>query len=500
MYKKLIKYNKLTNTYIITTIYRVLFSIIVFTININLYPSTKQDVSFDKRIIAIEKSIDDIESIESINGIQTTKNIEEEIMQKKDRLVGTLFYPRIIKVLSKLEYKRKNNSKARYYINLALNDSLFNKLDLVYKLEIYTLFLEVHKRNRLYSEIINHQIPAIIKSRLEDDAILILAEANFKSDNILNARNYLLKITFNNLNNDNQLLYHYLYYKLNTKVINSSKIGYKDPNISSLLVDKEELYIGTWHGGLIKYNFYNDDYKFYGNDYLKNIEIRSLYMDNLLIYIGTTGGVYVLNKRNDSISFIDELSSYKIYSITGNENIVVFGTLEDGILIYDKKLKQFRQIEIGSSITKCKAMENKEIFIGTSNGSIFKIDLLNNITKLSSNFNSPITGIDMYKDKIIVSTYSKGLFIGANFDNFISLNTKNNNFFSDYILSIVNDQDLLYCATLDNGIAILSLKDYSISTLDIYENYSNYDVNSIEISERYIFIGTLGEGVIIKNK
>ncbi len=418
--------------------------------------------------------------------------------------VNTVYYPLINSLYSEYEFYINNNYyKSLYYIQLAINDNNFDILENRFQQRIYSHLLKTLLKLNMYEDIVNYTSRTPLSIIYNDIGYLTISESYFRLNNLIASRINLMKVNRERLNNDDRLKYDLIFNKTSIKRIDTSNIGYHDPNVSSLALDRDVLYIGLWHGGLISYNYNTDRYRFFGHNELGALEVRAIYVDNRYIYVGTTGGCYLLDKRDDSIKSIDELKNFRIYSINGDSSNIYLGTLDDGLIVYNKNTREFYSpIRTGSSVSSISVL-NDRVFIGTVSGSIFllnKTQLTLSSVNLPFQINKPVTGIGFRDNKLWISTHGQGIIAFSTTENTFSVYDKtiHHNFSNDHILSLVIHGDLLYCSSLENGVVVFNTNNNEYRSLDIYGELIYYDSDSVVVTDTHIFIGTLGEGVIVK--
>jgi len=405
--------------------------------------------------------------------------------------------------LALIEYEQNNFYQSLYYIESAYNNPNFDLLIDYYKSEIrYLLGLSYYKSG-MYDDIIEvfSDAPDFFADSVEKKSHihLLLSDVLVRRKNEKNkALFYYSQIDKSTLNKENMDLYIYLEDTVLWDKIDISQIGYKDPNVSAILVDKDNIFIGSWNGGLIQYNYILEKYSYYAGESLSSSNIRYLYNDGRYIYIGTDDGLNYYDKRDGRFRFFEETKGTSISSIVADGDNLYIGTLGQGLIIYNKKDKKF----YGNSKELLNNVAYLYIFDDTLAISTYSGDLYfynnENFSRIDSiKINSPITSINKIGDNLWYSSYGEGIVKYSLKDKkYVYFSTKNGRIKDDYILCSGYYTGKIYFGTLGNGIYIYDIELEKWDLFEISNYYYGVSIKNIVFSDNVMFIGTLGEGVL----
>lgn len=158
-------------------------------------------------------------------------------------------------------------------------------------------------------------------------------------------------------------------------------------NIHSLQVDRDNnLWIGTFWGGLTRYNLKTGQYTLFnkGNSGLPDNSVFSIYVDrDNTVWIGTSSGLRYYDKQNNRIAAIqnEQLSINFIYYITGDKDGNLWiGLRYRGLVCYNKKQGIVTAWNAGKGdhtlsdnfITSILQDNSGRIWVGTNNGGLYE--------------------------------------------------------------------------------------------------------------------------------
>lgn len=151
-------------------------------------------------------------------------------------------------------------------------------------------------------------------------------------------------------------------------------------NIHALCFDGDELWIGTYTGGINIYNTRTGRFRVYRSNLyggLENMSAYSIFKDrNSTMWIGTMGGINVYNRENDSYTEVRETGVTVVDICQDNDGFIWFATLGRGLQRYNPERDQWKEYlprrtgaynpeEIINSLF---TDENKILWAGTSRG------------------------------------------------------------------------------------------------------------------------------------
>lgn len=289
--------------------------------------------------------------------------------------------------------------------------------------------------------------------------------------------------------------------------------------------NKGNLWVGT-DEGLSKINLSTYSIKNYR--YNKNNKpyyaILTIYVDNNgKVYMGNNDGVYIYNEKEDCFDKIlgveDNLSDKNIYSINKDSQGNLWIGTNKGINVLDAKTNKVSQYTIGDISTKQWGKissivfdENNNLWVGTSENGLKKIDLKhnkvksftmeeNNPNKLQSNVVRSILE-DSYNNIWVATEKGLSKYVGEEkFITYMNKDYDNSTLANNIVFTLIEDDSGLIWAGTYTGVSVFD----SRNKIQIYKN-DPVDKNSLsnnivmgvyEDDEGLLWIGTRDKGLNI---
>ena len=173
------------------------------------------------------------------------------------------------------------------------------------------------------------------------------------------------------------------------------------------------LWIGTYQGGIFKYNETTKSLKKYTTaDGLASNWISSIAQTSTKdIWIGTWGGGIskISNEKVTSYKIINGLQDAKIrFLFEDREKNIIIGTNEHGFSIYNGERFTIYNEKTGLNNDQIWAVAsyNRKVFVGHNAG----VDIIeDNKYRTLSNFNYPVRSLVTYKNKLFIATWGYGV-------------------------------------------------------------------------------------------
>jgi len=309
-----------------------------------------------------------------------------------------------------------------------------------------------------------------------------------------------------------------------------------DKYISSLLVDENFLWVGTWGTGLYKINLISGEVTLYKNipgnpNSICGNDIRTIFPDSKKrMWLATWNGLSLYNKeKNNFENFLhnpDDPNSISHNQVTGicedAFGNIWTGTYENGLNKLDIQKKKFTRYyhtqnknSVGGNQIVTLLCSKKGIWIGTFDGGLSFYDYSSKrFTNYISDKNDPSSLTDnsivsIYLDNertLWVGTFSGGINVYDHqrnqFKHYKSLSGMEKTFGDGVVRSIFEDSDGILWIGLRNGGVSKFFKDseqFQYLKDEIKVNIKSvYSI--IEDSKKNIWIGTEGDGLIKYNK
>lgn len=337
--------------------------------------------------------------------------------------------------------------------------------------------------------------------------LLDLAERAWfiEKDPIL-TESYLDQIDKYTLLADNQRsLFQLLCRKVYTQILPLEGLG---NNISSLYLDDDDLWMGTWGGGVYRYSIPLSHLTPFKQD-RESLRVEILYDFERVgnqIHMAGYSDLYVYDRSNSHFSHIYPDKMERINNLEYYRGTLFASTIGMGLWYLDRldRWTLFREEWKDKSINLLYENKDGQLLIGTaSNGVlVYQGGDSFNLSEIYPNFTGiNINTISENDHFLLIGTYGEGFFIIEKRSKKVyHFSKEKGDFLSDYILCSAIKDDLIYLGSLGGGISVLStqsLNDRAWVNLGMSEGLLSLDVVSLIIHNSQIYAANLGQGVIV---
>jgi hypothetical protein len=346
-------------------------------------------------------------------------------------------------------------------------------------------------------------------SRGDLDLCLLRATelALYHAEDPSEARAHLGLIHPDTLPPQEQGLYRQLRVRLLWSALPLAEAGLMDANISCLRVDGDDLWVGTWNGGGLRYSVSSGTSEaFTVPAYVRSIEITDRrawigHVDGLAWYGKGTG------RWSSDADFSGE-AARKVQVVRLTEASGLFaGTLGDGLFCMDDR-GWSPVVDGGLPGRFITALAEDpargRLLIGTMNAGLVVLDLktgrMSTLAESAPDFTADnITTLLVASDgRIWIGTYGEGLFAwDPGRGTLLRFVKSGGEIADDWILASCETDRALYFGSFGGGASALSKRDGAWRRIGIPEGLASLDVSSLAWRAPYVFFGTLGAGVCV---
>lgn len=338
-----------------------------------------------------------------------------------------------------------------------------------------------------------------------DQALLRAAELSlYHNADLAGARAFLQQITPAAIAGGDALLYRQLRVRLLWKALPSSVFGLADSNVSSLRIDDDDLWVGTWNGGVARYSVSSGQ----SDAFPLPAFSRSLEVADRRVWVGTSEGLSWYGKvtgRWGSEQDFAAPDARNVQVVRLTSAGLFAGTLGDGLFrLEDAGWTAVADGSLpGRFITSlAEDPSRKALLIGTMNLGLVILDLstgsITALDELVPDFTSNnITTILRASDgKVWIGTYGDGIWSwDPTAGKLRHYSQETGEISNDWILSSAETDRALYFGSFGGGVSVLGKKTGAWRHFGIADGLASLDVAAIAWRAPYVFFGTLGAGV-----
>jgi len=415
----------------------------------------------------------------------------------------------------------KNQDRTQYYLIQLLAEDTEPHIRLEASLllaDIYYLKRRYEDAFQLYTQVLPF-LDGYLPFAEEDynKAIFRLAEISLfnRKDEEL-AQEYYSKLNSNALAHIYNERFKYLERKLLLKEISPALLGLSDNNISAIEVDGDDLWVGTWNGGLARYSLSNKETRVFraGGKSLTPNSVRSIEITPDRVWIGSYQELSVYLKVDSSWKITPEFSganSTRIETIKAIDNTLYIGTLGRGL--WRLKNNSWERLNTGplpGDFINCLENIGSLLYIGTMNLGVVSLDIETGFFSAFDRINPGVEARNITMllaqgmDTLWIGTYGRGLYQWQEKNNQIMHYSKSSGQIADdWVLSGVKTERALYFGTFGGGISFIFLNSGKWQRIGLNQGLPSMDISVLAYLPApagSLFAGTLGGGVIELNE
>ena len=285
--------------------------------------------------------------------------------------------------------------------------------------------------------------------------------------------------------------------------------GLSDGNISALVKDYDDLWIGTWNGGLVRYSTITGEVTTFRNgEYRQQLTtIRTIAVDDWFVYIGGFEGLWRYNKVSGQWLKITPPEGFpleRIQDLIIDGRKLIVATLGAGIWEWSggiwKNWERYgwtqanvNTIDQGPNTFYISTMDAGGWIFSPGMGIPVKIE-----TKYPGITAKNLTFILRDSEDLWIGTYGNGLYRWVDSKKtWIHWSTKEGSLLDDYILSATLTSNGLIAGTLGRGTIYFSRKKNTLASWDPLIRGGPADIGVVVTLNDKVLFGTLGEGLVM---
>jgi ligand-binding sensor domain-containing protein len=347
------------------------------------------------------------------------------------------------------------------------------------------------------------------QAQRKDLALALLRSAEISlyfAEDTVSARLYFSRIVPSNLPVSESPLYREMGVRLLWRTLSPRVLGLDDANISSLTVDGDDLWVGTWNGGVSRYSVSSS----HADPFPLPSFSRSIEIADRRVWIGTAEGLAWYGKSSGRWGAEGDFQSptpRKVQVVREAAGSLYVGTLGDGLFRRgDTGWDQVSDGDLPGKFITCIAAEpgGRRLFIGTMNLGLVIYDpqtgAMSTLAEAVPAFTAENIGTILLDSagRVWIGTYGDGLSMwwpSKGTLRHFSRATKEIS--DDWVLASCETDRALYFGSFGGGVGVYLKETDSWKRLGIRDGLASLDVAAIAWRSPYVFFGTLGAGVSV---
>lgn len=322
------------------------------------------------------------------------------------------------------------------------------------------------------------------------------------------AGNYLLKAAPELLNGEDYEHYARVRKQLAWQVLSAERLGVQDGNISALEIDGDDLWIGTWNGGVIRYSLASEEIRIFrrGKLSLDANTVRCIKAFAGRIWVGSYRGLYSYSRAGGTWSEEPRFGGaepIRVEVLEEAAGTLYAGTLGRGLWRFrDGRWEQLPFLSDAFVNALCAfgpelavgTMKRGLLFFDPAGGGIISFDTLHpgleagNITLL----------LPESRSSLWIGTYGRGLYHWLpESGRLIHYSRSSGGIPDDWVLSGALGGNGIYFGTFGGGVIHFFGPDNRSRIIGLRDGLPSLDVSVIRTSPPFLFFGMLGAGVAI---
>ncbi len=422
------------------------------------------------------------------------------------------YLPRSLLLSAQLSLAVDQPYSARYFLKKLVSEPSSEQLHTQASLLLADLLYE----EKMYAEAFEHYVvalrneTAVASEEIRARAHLRLAYTSYY---VMNDKE-LAQIHFRSvpqalLREPDIALYAILSRRLIWEELTSQTLSLKDDNISAISVDEDDIWVGTWNGGVARYSLSSGQVQVFveGRESLTANTVRAIEVTQRRVWVGTFQGLSYYSKATSKWHTVEEFARVpdKIQVVKDIDGTLFVGTLGRGLWrLKGDSWVRVAQGELPGDFIQALEHSADTLFIGTMTLGVLLLDLATErITSLD--VLNPLFGprnitmiLSEGSSRTWVGTHGEGLVLWEKQNNELHFFTKEAGYLvDDYLQCGIATETGLYFGTLGGGVSFLSESDGTWRSIGLAQGLPSLIIGCISYAPPYVYIGTLGAGISI---
>lgn len=345
------------------------------------------------------------------------------------------------------------------------------------------------------------EIAGAVPGRDYDHALLRAAEISlYHEKDPRSARSFFRRIAPRGLERNDRLLYSTMRVRLVWDSISAAELGLVDSNVSALRADGDDLWVGTWNGGVARWSVSSGQSAAFPSPAFA----RSIEVTDRRVWVAAADGLAWYGKATARWGFTDAWKGLAVADVAGE---LYAGTLGDGLLrLAGDEWQRVSDGELPGKFVTCIAAgpDGASLLVGTMTLGLIVIDRatgsMRGLDQIVPSFTARnVTSVLADAEgRVWIGTYGEGLFLWVPGQATVRrFSRETGEIGDDWVLAMCETPLALYFGTFGAGVSALDKSRGSWRRFGIADGLASQDVTAIAAREPYVFFGTLGAGVSV---
>ena len=309
---------------------------------------------------------------------------------------------------------------------------------------------------------------------------------------------------------DRRMLYQLLCRLVYTSMIPLDELGFPDRNISALYVDGDDLWMGTWTGGIARYSIPLEEITVL-RDSTESLRVEKISdfekRDGDLLIAGYSD-LYRYEKRSSLFerSFPEEME--RVNNLARFKGKLYASTVNKGLWVENGRGGWSRVGKSLSGLNRINTLmvDNRDcLLIGTASDGVLSFDGRNftNLRTLYPSFmGRNITSLSEENDILLAGTYGEGCYVLDRSRGELRYSSVDGgDFSSNYVLCTYIGGKWLFAGTLGGGLYALDRNNWEGEAewipLGLGAGLKSLDAAALTVFGNYLYVSLLGQGILL---